>query len=494
MCRFHFCTAVVLILTLAQGARSEAVPDPNRGLYAIWTKPGVGDDQPFLKGGQAIVQWREVEPSEGHYDFSKLHARLEELDRLGRATTVQLNGNMLPAYLFAKVPYLPVEVSTYQDSRGTPQYWHPAYLKAYTDLIAAFAREVKSSRYRSRVVGVRLNYDGIGTEHMIVPPQYRDAKRWVVPPGVEAAPPWSEEIAAAYCRTVLDTFLRSFSPDIRVLMRSHLPAYSEPDQQSLRVAEAGQGKLGFLYTACDIEAKTPAQAGVFEKVFLHYCRPGTMVCYGEQVSDSTGEHPKFNDPRWTSPEQWNYWRLLSDLNLGFSIIGVFGWEIEKVDNPEYRGAFDFAARYVGYHASPSVAPGAWVALREGGRQLKGDYTFLMRRLPGAPVKAEQKIGPAGERFGAWAVTLPKGAELKFALDPVFSRSLKKATVRVVYLDQGAGRFALRAADREFPAELAGSGRWKTVEFDVNQPGIDLSITASADVTLHMIEVVRGNLP
>jgi hypothetical protein len=172
------------------------------------------------------------------------------------------------------------------------------------------------------------------------------------------------------------------------------------------------------------------------------------------------------------------------------MIGVYGGDLANADKPEYRAAFEFAARYAGYHASPSVAPGAWVALREGGRQIKGDYTFLMRRLPGALVKAEQKIGPEDQRFGAWALTLPKGAEVRFALDPDFAHSLKKASVRVIYLDRGAGSFTLHAVGREFPAKLSSSGRWKTAEFEANQPADEFAITVDTDVTLHMVEVAR----
>lgn len=221
-------------------------------------------------------------------------------------------------------------------------------------------------------------------------------------------------------------------------------------------------------------------------MFLGYCRPGKAVCYAESIADAAGRHGGAKDPRWCGPEQYNYWRLLSDLNLGFSMIGIYGADLEQAANPEFRAAFDFAARYAGYHASPSVSPGAWVALREGNLLLKGDYTFLMRRLPGAVMKQEQKIGPDDQRFGAWALTLPKGAEVKFTLDPAFARSLKKATVRVTYLDRGVGTFAVLGRE----TKLTGSARWKTAEFDATQPTAGLAITADTDVTLHMIEVSR----
>jgi hypothetical protein len=234
-------------------------------------------------------------------------------------------------------------------------------------------------------------------------------------------------------------------------------------------------------------------------VFLEYCRSGKTVCYAESMADATGKHGPARDRRWCSAEQYNYWRLLSDLNLGVSMIGVYGADLANAGNPEYRAAFEFAARYAGFHASPSVSPGAWVALREGNLQLKGDYTFLMRRLPGAEMKPEQKIGPDGQRFGAWARTLPKGAQVKFALDGAFARSLagRKAILRVIYFDQGNGTFRARASGRTFEVKLGNSGRWQTAEFEIDSAaftadgdGAHVVIDGGTDLTLHMIEVAR----
>jgi hypothetical protein len=235
-------------------------------------------------------------------------------------------------------------------------------------------------------------------------------------------------------------------------------------------------------------------------IFLDYCRSGKTVCYAESMADATGKHGPSQDPRWCSPEQYNYWRLLSDLNLGFSMMGVYGADLANAGKPEYRAAFDFAVRYAGYHASPRVSPGAWIALREGSGKLKGDYTFLMRRLPGAEMKPEQKIGPDDQRFGAWARTLAKGSQAKFALDSSFARSLsgRKAILRVIFLDRGAGIFTVHAAGRTFEPPLAASGRWRTAEFPIDRAafvadpvGAHIVIQAADDLTLHMIEISRA---
>jgi hypothetical protein len=267
--------------------------------------------------------------------------------------------------------------------------------------------------------------------------------------------------------------------------------YPAPDMEALQLA--GSGKLGVFTTASEIEPRMPTMYNGDRPIFLDYCRTGKTVCYAESMADATGKHGPSQDPRWCSPEQYNYWRLLSDLNLGFSMIGVYGADLANAAKPEYQAAFDFAARYAGYHASPSLAPGAWVALRDGGPKLKGDYSFLMRRLPGAEMKGEQKVGPGDQRFGAWARTLSKGSVVKFVPDADFARSLagKTALLRVIYLDKGTGTFEVAAAGMKFQQTLGGSGRWQTAEFKLGGAALEeIGISAAADVTLHMVEVAR----
>jgi hypothetical protein len=472
----------------------EALPDPNHGLYAIWTKPGATDSLRFLKGGQVVLQWEQVEREEGHYDFSRLHDQLEMIAKLDRVTTVQLNANRWPSFLFSRVPYTKEMLGKEQDRRGTVQYWHPAYVKAYTALIAEFARQVKASPHRARLIGVRFNYNAIGTEYMAVPEEWRDPAKWTAPAGVALGPAWSEEVAFQYRKTIVDTFLRDFSPEVRVFLRSGGPGFT-PDQYAVDLAASG--KLGFFTTAASMEP-SPNIVERYEKIYLPYCRTGKTVCYAESVSDSDGKYGAGKIRHWCSSEQWNYWRLLADLHFGFSMIGVYGADLARSSNLEYLAAFEFAARYAGFHASPAAAPGAWVAMREGSRVNKGDYAFLMRRLPGE-TRPEEKIGPDDQRFGAWARTVPGGAQAKFALDEAFARSMdgKNAKLRVVFLDRGVGSFTVRASGREFRGALGDTGRWKTAEFEIgsarfaaDEAGAHVAIGSEGGVTLHMIEVMR----
>ncbi len=177
---------------------------------------------------------------------------------------------------------------------------------------------------------------------------------------------------------------------------------------------------------------------------------------------------------------------------------------------EFYKSFAFAAKYAGYHASPTVAPGAWIALRQMSKTddrhstwdvISNDCTFLMKRLPDK-TEAVKAAGPPEQRFSAYARKLPKGEAMQLALDPLFANSLlgKKATINVTYLDEGKGSVQLSGSGLNQSIDIKNTGRWQTASFDIpsasfdedkDSPDITLTAGKDADVVLHMIEVTRG---
>ncbi len=474
---------------------NERAPDPNRGLYAIWAKPAQ-QVLPFLKGGQICLQWKEVQPGPDRYDFSKLDDKLRELHAAGRPATVQINGNRRPDFLFEQVPYHPERLSVQvSDKQGTLMFWHPAHVKAYLGLLEAYGRHLRESPYQDAVLGVRLNFNSIGTEHLHVDKAHRSLDQWVTPPGMERGTQWNRPAMEDYKRLVVAAFVRHFTPDVRVFVRNNVVLDASLDPTLLEQFETG--RLCLFHTSSEVEPR-PAGERRYQ-AFIDYARTGKTLAYAECWADAWGRHGGKTDSRWCSPCQWNYWRLLVDLHCGVSFIGVYGSDLAHADEPEFEAAFQFAARYAGYHASPSVAPGAWVALREG-EYLKGDYTFLMTRLPGDPSEPMSNAGPEDQRYGAWARAIPAAGRVRFRLDDRFAASLAdtEVTVRVVYLDDRDGEFLLEIAGKLETVTMKKSNRWQTAEFVVPGSGLrkpnsetDLVITTNQTLTLHMIEVVRG---
>ena len=123
---------------------------------------------------------------------------------------------------------------------------------------------------------------------------------------------------------------------------------------------------------------------------------------------------------------------------------------------------------MGLHASPQLAPGAWIAFRDHGdaHPPAGDFSFLMHRVEGVPEDSSTGAqqcgsspydGNASVGYGAWCRRLPAGASLFVKLDEAFARGFSgKAHLRLVqsfavgaalelFYDNGngsAGRLAL----------------------------------------------------
>ena len=490
-------------LTVAVARESDA-PAPGRGLYAIWFRETQRVfDLPFIRGGQIVLQWADLEPTEGQYDFTRLDEKLTEYKRMGRKATVQVNGNRKPAYLFSKVAVNPEHWSRQsRNDEGTPQYWDPLYIEAYRNFVRAYGKHLRESPLRDVCLGVRLKVNAIGTEHGGVPKEQQDLSKWKpAPDGRIWREPWTWGTYREYQGTVVETFVEAFRPDVRVFVRNNV---IRPDVLGADTLQHfATGELCLFHTSSEFEPRSEGTQRQYE-AFLKYCRTGLTVAYAEPWADSTGRHGGTTDPRTCSPPQWNYWRLLVDLHCGVSFIAIYGADLGRADDPEYRAAFEFAARYAGYHASPAQSPGAWVALREGSF-LKGDYTFLMARAPasdaGTPLT---NVGPPEQRYGAWARAIDDGEELLFRLDAAFAASLRgePCRLRVVFLDEGAGSLTVGwdsgGAEHIRTIPRGNTGRWREEIVPIAAPdfrqslrGGDIALSGAGRSVVHMVELIRG---
>ncbi len=509
---------------------------PKSGTYAIWYEahPEVLK-LPYIRGGQVAVQWGDLQSG-----FAPLDKDIAEAAALGlKSITVQANGNVKPAYLFDKVPSVEnwgdVQV---RDKQGVLMYWHPVFVAAYREFIQKFADHLYANPSAVAILGVRQNFDSVGTEHP-VKRDYYSAAKWRVPKGVENGSDWTPEIEEAYKKTVIDTYIKAFvtgrAHPLTIFVRNSLP-------DSIRQAEVPggsgakyldyfrTGKLGWFQTGSEMEPRRQG-TGAYE-TFLDYCRTGLTVGYAEPFADAWGQHAGITDPRWASPPQWNYWRVLSDLHLGISYVALYGNDLIVAASGKHNGrdvgsdyqaefnrAFEFASKYAGYAAYPAQSPGAWIAFRESLTQYPTDYAkrvtdysmhitlgnpqdtvALDARRDGEPVPVVagrtvagiKSIGPYQQRYGAWAREVKQGAVMKLQIDPKFVQHANAghAAVRVTYLDRGKGEFVLEFGSESHRTTLTGSGEWKTAEIPVTSKlASEMRIRASnGDVVLHMVEV------
>jgi hypothetical protein len=498
------------------------------GVYAIWYGKSLDLlELPFVRGGQAIAQWREVEPEPGRYNFAVLDHQLRPLAEKGLMATIQINGNRKPDYLFGQVPYFPKPLShQVNDPQGTLMFWHPVHAAAHERLIEALGNYLRDSKYGKTVLGVRLNFNALGTEHAQIPPTGpRATSQWTVPPGVKPGQDWSNKVVKDYQTMVFQAYLKYVSPHAYVFVRNGL---SQELAEEYKEDFAG-GRLGWFHTSSEAEPRAGSEWRY--QRFHTDCRSGHTTAYAEPWASAWGHHGGKTDDRSCSPPQWNYWRLLLDLHNGVSFIAAYAADLHVAQDGTYRygkagllhddakdgggyreefaDAFKFANSYAGYHASPRQSPGAWCAFRgndtvreangrpEKARKLTfytGDYNFLMERLPDDS-EALGTTGPDEQRFGGWARRLEPGTGMVLRLNEEFAASLAdgKAVVQLTFLDEEGASGILRCAGSSREVTGTGTGRWQTLSIPVPAwQGNTVSIQAGkSPLTLHMVEVQRA---
>ncbi|MDO8540036.1 MAG: beta-galactosidase [Opitutaceae bacterium] len=503
-----------------------------RGFYLLWGEGRPGADEimrlPFIRGGQIVVQWGDVETGPGKYDFSAVDSALARFAASGRWTTIQINGNIKPAWLFTQVPYVREQFDEQVRNReGTLMFWHPRFREAHLAMLAAFARHLRSSPHQSRLLGLRLNFNPVGTEHFNFPEQYRTPDKWTVPPGVDRATvaAFTPELQKTYEGEVVTTYERLFSDWTTVFVRNNIG----DELRARYAAHFKNGRLAFFHTSSEAE---PRAAGIERQygAFHDFCRSGLTVGYAEPWASAWGEHGGILDSRWCSPPQWNYWTLLFNLHCGVSFIGEYYTNLyfattgrhgrtavppDSAEPREFMAAYAWGAEYIGLHNRPAESPGAWVAFRDNKaakavnpkvpaprRQLNrfaGDYNWLAERVGDDRSEGVGPIGPDEQRYGAFARRYPAGASARVRLDPKFVASLAgDATVRIIALNGAPAEARIGARAFQLPASDA---RWRTTEFRVpaaslrENAGFNLEVRAGAQpLTLHMVEVRRGPAP
>ncbi len=508
------------------------------GIYALWYKGQKNPDlflkQPYVTGGQMVFQWKELETGKGRYDFSTVGRELERYGKMKMYTTVQINGNLKPDWLFEEVPYHPQKFSEQtRDEKGSLMYWHPTHRKAYIDLLKAFAAFVKKDPYGKYLLGIRQNFNGFGTEHLPVPAQNVDLKQWIVPGQNDKSiviEPWSKEIKEDYEELILDTYIRVFPGVMKVFVRNTINEKLEARYKK----DFRSGKLCWFHTSSEAE---PHSSGVERqyRIFYEDCRSGKTLAYAEPWASAWGHHGKTDD-RWCSPPQWFYWTQLFNLHCGVSYIGIYSTDMQVAidgtynstgvnykdgDNRNYQREFTesilFAKKYAGFHDKPAKSPGAWVAFRENdtilavnkipavNRKLEyftGDYNFLMERLPDNSYgKGVIKIGPDEQRFGAWARVLPALQQMKFRLNPVFLESCKNKSIRVsvTYYDAKGKDFNIIINNTSHLVKCEGQNKWNTKVIEIkngilkpDNKNANITIQNNAEnIYLHKVEVNRG---
>ena len=122
--------------------------------------------RPDIAGVQVVYHWKQLEPTQGHYDFSAIDEDLAIANRLNKKLFIQLQDRFfmpehrnVPRYLLEK-PQYGGGLAPQKDNPGENQpegsgwvamQWNPAVRERYQALISALA-----ARFDGRVYGINL--------------------------------------------------------------------------------------------------------------------------------------------------------------------------------------------------------------------------------------------------------------------------------------------------------------------------------------------------
>jgi hypothetical protein len=496
-----FTVISILFLTNFAYAKVEDSLHPNKGIAMIWygDQNKLDSRNGIVTVGQIFFMWRWFEPTKDNYDFESLDRQLEAIHNKGMKTTIQINGNRHPDYIFQIVPFLdgvalPTQYNhTSEIGYGPPMYWHPTYKERYKKMIDTLAYHIKKSPWKDAVLGIRQSYNAVGTEHHYIPPEYREKGAWTFEAGVteEGDFPWTKEIADAYKRWTIDMYLDAFDPpkDIHVFMRASAIAEGVASAEHIQMVE--DGDLWIFHTSSEPQ---PRKGKVNQyQVFVDYAKTGKTCAFMESwgpARTGPGDDSWIKTKKPITKEQCNYWTLLVDLHCGATWPAM---RPEDIDYPSFRGHFDFAAKYAGYSAAPRESPGAWIAFREGDN-LAGDYTFLLTRATDDNSQPLYNVDDAPE--GLWARQIAAGEAMKLDLDSAFENSLKNyrnVKISITYKDVGTGDFEIEAFGGTFSHTRTGTNQWLTFikHFTVDEM-INIRISAINDaLILHKAEIEKS---
>jgi hypothetical protein len=419
-----------------------------------------------------------------------------------RPITVQINADTKPSWLWSYVSRCGTLTTTSHETYDVPMYWDPLYLRLQQDLLGSLATYLHTSPYAGRVALVRSSPNAVGTEHLLSGPPSTPCTG-----GTSGfTTPWASSDNGAYQTGVMQAYVDALLPDTHLALRADTLS-GNPD------TDGWFSRGAWMFSTGTEADEGPTQD--LDVLAIHYVMQLQVTqAYWEPYRNSTGLSSNGRTD-YANGVSWNYWRLLLELEKGVSFVAVYAQDLMLGEtNSEYHAAFDFVNRYAGYHRSPEIAPGAWVALREGDRTPVGNYGwYLTQSSPDTTSIAVESddgnsmIGPATQRYGRFArrTDVASGkSTMSFQLDPTFRAGIVGATclIHVTYLDTGTGQFDVAwgtgASDRQ-TVTRAGSGTWVTAApisvpgsaFTGSLPGasdLTLSAVGSTDTTFHMIEI------
>ncbi|HEY80708.1 MAG TPA: hypothetical protein G4O05_06480, partial [Caldilineae bacterium] len=460
----------------AQTASSQANP-PYPGIYIFLDRGDVSpEDYPFLRGGNMIFFWKDVEIADQVFDWTVVDQWLDKQTALGKATSVGFalydgrccGGSHIPPWLIWEHEESVVRCDAMQ--WAIPRYWDPYLLQQYREYIQAFAERYDND---PRVTWIQIGTGIFG----------------------EAKPSDTVDFQCMYDAGLTPELWVEISMDI-------IDIFSEAFQNTplfyqfapLYVLHTSQGQIGSIsqrriltdyavsrgmglkhnglkpdmdFALVDNPNKSYYKAGSWDPIYTWWQdAPIAWESYAIQqcVDPITGEQSA----------EITMWCVYAGL-AGHADYFVFSKAL--VTDPGRAPWLEFAQHYLG--ADVTDTDSVWVALRESEYNFfpaRGNFSFWLYQndaVYGGETTPEWHVTDAMEGRYTRRTNIKAGnPNMYFDVDNAWMYQNRSATItiEVTYLDQGRDTWSLYYDAVDNPEKLAGtvrkkdSGQWLTETF------------------------------
>jgi hypothetical protein len=353
--KFPRIVALVLFLVAASLARADKPEYP--GIWGIWGEPLSREGRPWYKGHGVTVEWSEIEPANGKFDWSKLDAAVTNATSKGLHVMVMVyTGMRSPPWLYSSgVP----KVSTdFNGGSDFPFYLDEDFKRYFKRMIDAFAAHLDRDLppdVRRRIIAVQCPVGASGDPH----PYKVEAEKGSGQVGAWGSgatkierPQWIE-----YQREMFAHYYAAFArakPMIHCLFNSNsddeLHAWALKSFPGMWVKTA---RIGDRY-----QNNGEAREDNYQTTL-----PRLISTFQDGMAIRARSEMDLTTRKWfTDAPLWGmYWTQLWGLH---NFQDIHNQVSRDLQNPDYYPAFEFYSRYAGYK-DPRDSHGAWCALRDG---------------------------------------------------------------------------------------------------------------------------------
>ncbi|MEI7532777.1 MAG: hypothetical protein WCK57_00275 [Verrucomicrobiae bacterium] len=355
-----------MMLALLLGSlSSHAIERPSwAGFYASRPNGEIDTNKfPYIKGHADRVQWGEMEPKPGVYEWSKMDAQIRNAAKGGyRYYFVLWTGPHSPEWIYENgVPKVACSGSKGKDS--FPYYLDPNYIKFFHRFIGKLADHIASlpEAERNTFAFIQPAFGSTG-DRQLYKGTPKDPKYKI------SAQQYLDFCSGATIR-FYDAFNRPELKQIKFLF--NVDDESEPGEQVKTKGEGGLGEqlyANWLRKSYTIDLRKQqftiavgyqANGEITQDIQL---RPTFFGLNGKDPEFVRGEFSKFADSGiFKENPIWNYyWTAISTVDRGLDL-----WEVDyaTIKTGKYDEGFAFANRY-SYYKRPQTSPYAFIALRD----------------------------------------------------------------------------------------------------------------------------------